>query len=970
MRVGAGACYETREYPNGFNWVRLDPATGEGTVRLRTYSDRGGGFWTKDTQNYKNVRDGEYVFSLVQSRKDEKVSSGDKPTSEQKQTIKIPARETDREEALRRYLRYLRRTCNALPLAPISEDADPRRLAEITLDRVYIQLDTTTSEPTEKVEKSKREIRPWDEKEKERPLSVLETASRFPRLVLLGDPGSGKSSFVNNLAYLLCGAALAEATLPEAWSSGELLPIRILFRDLASCLPIEKEMAHLPPEKRDLAFHEAVCDHLCLTLKECGAEDAMPLFLGRLDQGQCLVIFDGLDEISPERRKMARFAVETFTRRYPENRFLVTCRIRSYQEAARLPSSFHEESLAPFNDRKIGTFVTAWYGALVDIGQMPREQADRRANDLRAAVLGLKELAQNPLLLTTMAVVHTAQVRLPRERARLYQRCVEVLLSRWHKHKTGEVPILTELGLTEAALLRAVWEVAGEAHARSKPGEAADLPRSLVLKILVKHLGDDYGKAQRFLDHVDERAGLFVGRGGLDEPVYTFPHRTFQEFLAGCHLALGGRDFDRRLRALLNEGDRWALAARLGAEHLLYNANDRYHVLDAVYTLCPITAPDEDADWRGVVWAGNIAVEAGADSIREDNENPDGGQAFLSRLIIRLRELIEQNRLTPLERQDAGVALAALGDPRPGVGIGISAAAGEKARVPDIVWRAMPAGPFVMGSDKRRDKDAFSDELPQHEETSIVRSYLLAKYPVTNGQYAVFVGSGGYGERRFWVEAESAGMWGDGKFKGRFDDESRVGPFDFGVPWNLSNHPVVGVSWYEASAFCRWLTERFQAGNFKVSVEGLSDEDMKKAIENQKYVIRLPTEAEWERAARGTDGRIYPWGNEFDSGKCNARETGIQSTSAVGLFPLGASPRGALDMSGNVWEWCRTRWTEDYRDYLKKEKERENLEGDSPRVVRGGSWGHDRQDVRCAYRLRLSPHDRGRSIGFRIVLAS
>ena len=185
---------------------------------------------------------------------------------------------------------------------------------------------------------------------------------------------------------------------------------------------------------------------------------------------------------------MTRKAVEAFTRRYLGNRFLVTCRVRSYQNGTRL-FTFTDVTLAPFDEPKIQGFVKCWYQALADLGH-DRIQAESRADDLLEAVGRLVELAQNPLLLTTMAVVHTAQVELPRERAKLYQRCVDILLRRWHKHKAGEVPILTQLGLSESsALLSALWDLAYAAHASGEPGKAADLPRSQALKILSKHMG-------------------------------------------------------------------------------------------------------------------------------------------------------------------------------------------------------------------------------------------------------------------------------------------------------------------------------------------------------------------------------------------------------------------------------------------------------------------------------------------------
>lgn len=121
----------------------------------------------------------------------------------------------------------------------------------------------------------------------------------------------------------------------------------------------------------------------------------------------------------------------------------------------------------------------------------------------------------------------------------------------------------------------------------------------------------------------------------------------------------------------------------------------------------------------------------------------------------------------------------------------------------------------------------------------------------------------------------------------------------------------------------------------------------------------MPTEAEWEKAAGGTDGHIYPWTGAFDLSKCNMGETDIGGTSPVGLFVDGASPYGCLDMAGNVWEWCSTQWLDNYVEYEKRVNERPK--GDARRVLRGGAFGDDRHDVRCACRVGSDP--RGRDVG-------
>jgi formylglycine-generating enzyme required for sulfatase activity len=254
--------------------------------------------------------------------------------------------------------------------------------------------------------------------------------------------------------------------------------------------------------------------------------------------------------------------------------------------------------------------------------------------------------------------------------------------------------------------------------------------------------------------------------------------------------------------------------------------------------------------------------------------------------------------------------------------------------LPHIAWCEVPAGPFLMGSDKGQDREAYDDELPQHPVD--LPAYSVSKYPVTNAQYAAFVQDGGYSESRYWTGAG----W---RWKGdRAGPETRRGVYD------LPNHPVVNVSWYEAVAFCRWLTERLR----EAGVLGVDEE------------VRLPTEAEWEKAARGSDGRIYPWGNEADPNRTNCNDTGIDTTSAVGCFPGGASPYGVADLSGNVWEWCGTKRRRSYNEVAD-----ESLAGDAPRVLRGGAFHFYQGYVRCAARVRLDPYFWGYDLGFRVVVA-
>ncbi len=232
----------------------------------------------------------------------------------------------------------------------------------------------------------------------------------------------------------------------------------------------------------------------------------------------------------------------------------------------------------------------------------------------------------------------------------------------------------------------------------------------------------------------------------------------------------------------------------------------------------------------------------------------------------------------------------------------------------------IPEGEFIMGSDNPFDNP---DQKPKHK--VFLSSYRISKYEVTNEMFKAFVMDGGYKRKELWTPEG----W-------KFIQENMI---THPAGWRVRGFddpqkPVVGVSWYEAYAFAKWLG------------------------------MRLPTEAEWEKAARGTDGRVYPWGNEFDASRVFYKA--IARPLRVGSFPSGASPYGVLDMAGNVWEWVWDWYGERYyaRSPYKNPKGPENGEY---KVVRGGGWGCNRRQMRCAYRRHEKPTWRRLDVGFRVV---
>jgi formylglycine-generating enzyme required for sulfatase activity len=241
-----------------------------------------------------------------------------------------------------------------------------------------------------------------------------------------------------------------------------------------------------------------------------------------------------------------------------------------------------------------------------------------------------------------------------------------------------------------------------------------------------------------------------------------------------------------------------------------------------------------------------------------------------------------------------------------------------------INWCWIPGGPFKMGSEQ------YNNEKPIHEVS--VDGFWLAWYPVTNEQYGQFIKAGGYKENRWWTDTGREAREKQGWTEPRFWQDAK---------WNAAQQPVVGISWYEAMAFCAWAAE----------------------VTGER--IRLPTEAEWEKAARGTDGRTFPWGQgEPDENLCNFKRNVGQTTPVGQYSPLGDSPYGVTDMAGNVWEWCRSQ----HRAYPYQASDGRNDEnGTDDRVLRGGSWNYARDDMRCANRNRYwyFSDDRSNDVGFR-----
>lgn len=637
---------------------------------------------------------------------------------------------------------------------------------------------------------------------------------------------------------------------------------------------------------------------------------AAKLLIERLRAGRGLLLLDGLDEVrtAGERADVARW-IDRQRMAFERVPVVVTSRFAGYVGGARLAPPVLELALERFREAEIRDFLQRWFVAVETAYHGENEgrpRGEATAVELADAILAEPELyglASNPLMLQIVALVHRDRGRLPERRVELYDECVNVLLEHWERAKG------TDLALGAKDARRVLQPVARWLHEKPERRFASSADLLPELQKGLNRIRRSAIGAESFLEQVRDRSGLFTGYG-LDE--YGFQHLAFQEFLAAAEIRRQGS-----FRQLAREyGESWWR--------------------EVTRLLVGIDPPESESCFvpfmREVVRSPGFVrhPELTAACLRDAPEPrfEPFGEALEEtvRLGPKTREwqyqLLQAVRELPHAEAIRGKEVLTELATR-------AAAPANQAKAAELlVWLGLvharePAVTVAAGLAKTRTNAKDGTDLvlvvggafraggrrdpdnPARERT--LPDFYLGRYPVTNEQYGRFLAEN--------TGASRPEYWDDERF-------------------NHPRQPVVGVTWHEVVAYSQW------AG------------------------LRLPSEWEWEKGARGSDGRMYPWGDDPpDDTRANFNDR-IGRTTPVGSYPNGASPCGAMDMAGSVWEWTATRYERELSNQGPR-KRRQLQRGSPGYTLRGGSFVDPPVNLPAACRLFSHPEARYRIVGFR-----
>jgi formylglycine-generating enzyme required for sulfatase activity len=827
-------------------------------------------------------------------------------------------------QALRDYLAEVRQKWEGLMLPLLRKKTGDITTAK--LKQVFVPLHLRDVRAEEETRRNMDRLARLEkgragEMEQAQPVEIGELLNRYPKFILIGSPGSGKTTLLSRVAL-----AFAEGRAQEdlGWKGPKLFPIFLRLRNFGAFLKQNRDEYPAPAPGALIAYLENLFrdgDRIRLTAD---------FFDKRLAEGNCLVLLDGLDEVSDLRSEVAGH-VDAFVTRYAAkgNYFGLASRPRGYESVERQlrPVGLAVAEVNPLDMDGICQLM----GNLLKLIEMDAAQRASDLEELTRAIRSSEELtriAGTPLFCSALVQVFKYHgAHLPNRRVDVFDEIVDLLLGHWHAQQTrylsdaeqlamddgtgrsyGEVKKAVSVKRTRLSRLALYMQ---ETHQVEIPAQEAETVLYEFLKSRERIPDEETARlwAENFLINSHERSGLLVER---DPGIYTFLHKGFLEHLAACALAQQSKTLVDVILPLVADKEKfewWEQVILLVGAYSGTPEDVREELITRLLENAEMYPPDSEARLRHQVLAGNLARDMGDDL----------PALHFERIETVLFNSAVNPSLPPMLRASAADTLDELG------------------YAPPDLFTFIPVSDFA-----------------------------ISKYSVTNAQYERFLKPENFQNKDLWCNfpefdensrpmkgnwGEEGWKWLQGALQGegydvqegvllpRYWREAR-----FGI--SRRHAPVVGVTWYEASAYCNWLLLNWD--DLEEGKQGLAKPEL----------IRLPTEKEWASAAGGEDPEErFAWGVLKDKKEivrfANTEESGIGRTTPVWMYPLGESIKGVMDMAGNVWEW--------QANYLNV---KEGWVG-----LRGGSWGYDVDGARVAIRDYGRPYYGWDShFGFRVAL--
>lgn len=660
-----------------------------------------------------------------------------------------------------------------------------------------------------------------------------------------------------------------------------------------------------------------------------------------------LLLVDGLDEVDVEDRKELLHILNLFCEN-PDNVVIATIRKEVLVEDLLLSeiSEYQQIMLADFNSEQIRNYICKWKGYetngkkndSLDVDEIIKTIFDDRY---------LKELATNPLFLTLMLLISENEGMFPRSRTKVYEEATRLIIERWNEKTFSYAEEALKI---REALEQAAFDGMNNLIGQNK--RTGDIS-AFISDAFTKMFPDN--KITEYIKAVSEKTGIIVQTGNSK---YTFALQSFMEYFAASYISkkLDIASFiDEHKEKLISWQEVVVFSVtNMALERIGIATAILYQMVKNDYQSSNKIEPEK------ILISGMITQELLCES------NNYEIIIFKKRIKSWLKHYISDKGIAYRLRFEMGNVLGRLGDDRVGVGVrniyGID--------YPDIKWICIPCGSSEFGSPQGHINKVHSKELGE---------YLISMYPITNEQFGLFIAHG-YSKKEYWTKEGWAWVKGQDEFyferetSGRYTEErkkqyeiwlkgrgveKRKEPFWWqDYPWNIANRPVVGITWYEAIAYCNWFNIECRK-----QLEGvLSDKDIAEAK------VCLPTLEEWEKAARGPKCTKYPWGNFLDYKKIRANVDigNLNETCAVGIFSEGKSGYGLYDVAGNVYEWIATGVTQIGTNEWSRGCE--NLEEKYERLVKGGSWNMEYERTKAAYDEWDYPFIFDQNTGFRPII--